>query len=111
MIKVVNLKTSDYDTFIARPSKWGNPFSHLPSDKCAAEFKVGSRKEAIEKYEEWIRQQPELMAALHELDDKVLGCFCWPAACHGTVLVKLREEQLRNLPPATTQAALEHGSS
>jgi hypothetical protein len=29
------------------------------------------------------------MAALPELKDKILGCYCKPLACHGDVLVDL----------------------
>lgn len=83
MIRVVHLKKEQYDVLIARPSKWGNPF---------AIGKDGTRKEVIEKYEQWIRSQPDLMNELLELDHKVLGCWCKPNACHGDVLVKLIEE-------------------
>jgi len=90
--KVVHCKKEPYDVYIGRPSKWGNPFTHL-NDTTRAQFKVATREEAIEKYEEWIRQQPQLLADLHELDGKVLGCWCKPQACHGDVLVKLINEQ------------------
>jgi hypothetical protein len=56
---VVNCrKTKNFDIYIGRPSKWGNPFSHKDSD--LAEYKVKTRKEAIEKYKEWILTQPQL---------------------------------------------------
>jgi len=95
--KVVHCKKEHYDVYIGRSpdpvkGKWGNPFTHL-NDKTRAQFKVATREEAIEKYEEWIRQQPQLLADLHELDGKVLGCWCKPQACHGDVLVKLINEQ------------------
>jgi len=87
MSKVVNLKTSAYDVFIGRPSKWGNPFSHR--ENTIAEFKVSSREEAISKHREWIKTQPELMDSLHELKDKTLGCYCKPKKCHGDNLIQL----------------------
>lgn len=79
MTKVVHCNKDSYDVFIGRPSKWGNPFV-IGAD--------GTRKEVIEKYEEWLLGQPELLADLHELRDKSLGCFCHPKACHGDVLIK-----------------------
>lgn len=82
---VVNCYKNNYDIFIGRPSKWGNPFK----------FEAGvsrSREYAIERYERWIQNQPELLAALPELDGKMLGCFCSPRPCHGDVLVKLVSE-------------------
>jgi len=88
--QVVHCKRSDYDIYIGRPSKWGNPFSHR--DGTSAEFKVGSRSEAIQKYEDWILTQPHLMADLIELRGKILGCWCVPRQCHGNVLAKLVEK-------------------
>lgn len=87
IMKVVHIKKAKYDIYIGRPSKWGNPYSH--KEGTLADFKVETREEAIQKYEEWIRQQPELMASLHELEGKVLGCWCAPLLCHGDVLLKL----------------------
>jgi hypothetical protein len=77
---VVHCKHEQFDIYIGRPSKWGNPFSI---------GKDGSRAEVIEKYAAWVMQQPELMSTVHELLGKRLGCWCSPAACHGEVLLKL----------------------
>jgi hypothetical protein len=44
--RVVHCKKSPYDIYIGRPSKWGNPYSHLSGT--LAEYKVSSREEAIE---------------------------------------------------------------
>ncbi len=88
--KVVHCKRDRHDVYIGRPSKWGNPFSHLSGT--SAKFRVATRKEAIKKYEQWIRMQPNLMSALHELTGKVLGCWCSPLSCHGDVLVRLANE-------------------
>jgi hypothetical protein len=86
---VVHCKKSDYDVYIGRPSKWGNPFSH--KEGTIAEFKVNGRAEAIKKYEEWVLTQPHLMSSLIELRGKTLGCWCSPKPCHGNVLSKLVE--------------------
>ncbi len=64
-------------------SKWANPFK---VDK-------DGREGAIEKYEEHIRKTPELMESIGELDNKILGCWCYPEACHGDVLMKLLVEK------------------
>lgn len=90
--KVVHCKKEKYDVYIGRPSKWGNPYSHLPNT--LAKYKVATREEAIEKYEKWIRNNPELLVDLPELEFKVLGCWCKPNySCHGDVLVKLLKER------------------
>ena len=91
MGKVVHCKRDAYDVYIGRGSKWGNIFSHKHGTQ--ATHVVATRAEAIAQYEAWIRTQPQLMAALHELDGKVLGCWCSPIPCHGDVLVKLVQEQ------------------
>ena len=90
-MKVVHCKKEAHDVYIGRPSKWGNPFSHLAGTK--AMYQVASREEAIQRYEEWLRSQPELMSALGELKGKVLGCWCSPKACHGDVLLRLANER------------------
>lgn len=82
--RAVHCKKDPYNVYIGRPSKWGNPF-HVNLD--------GDRGEVIAKYEAWLRQQPELMAALPEIRGLVLGCWCAPLPCHGDVLVRLANEE------------------
>ena len=87
---VVHCKRAPHDVYIGRPSKWGNPFTHLPAvARRPGMVLVASRDEAVARYEAWLREQPELMAALPELRGKVLGCWCAPQACHGDVLARL----------------------
>lgn len=78
-------KTRDryYDVYIGRPSRWGNPFQ-IGRD--------GTRTEVIEKYERWIKTQPQLLADVHTLRGKRLACWCAPQACHGDVLARLADE-------------------
>lgn len=86
-MKVVHCKKTDYDVYIGRPSKWGNPFSH--SNGTLAKYKCKTREESISKYHDWIKTQPGLMSSLHEIRGKVLGCWCSPKPCHGDVLIVL----------------------
>lgn len=81
---VVHWKHSDYDVDIRRPAKWGNPF------KIGVD---GTRAEVIKKFEDWIREQPHLLADIEELRGKRLGCWCAPKPCHGDVLVKILTER------------------
>lgn len=85
--KVVHCKKEGFDVYIGRGSKWGNPFSH--KEGTLAEHVVGSREEAIAKYEEYLLNNQELVDALPELKGKVLGCWCKPKACHGDVLLRM----------------------
>ncbi len=67
-------------------SKWGNPFS------------VGKygRDECFKKFTEYVRANHELMNSIHELDGKILGCWCYPEKCHSEILLKLVEEYKNN---------------
>lgn len=65
---------------IDRRSKWGNPF-RIGKD--------GTRIEVIEKYREYIKGRPDLLAQLQELEGKHLLCWCAPKPCHGDVLIEL----------------------
>jgi hypothetical protein len=80
---VVHCKRTPHDVYIGRPSKWGNPF---------AIGRDGTREQVIARYERWLLEQPELLAALPELAGKTLGCWCAPRACHGDVLARLARQ-------------------
>jgi hypothetical protein len=94
--KVVHCKKEKYDVYIGRPSKWGNPFTHIKDKKTKAEYIVSSRGEAIEKYKQWITEGEGkyLLKDLHELQGKTLGCWCKPKPCHGDILVELLKSKL-----------------
>lgn len=71
--------------YIGRPTRWGNPF------KVGVD---GDRQAVIEKYEKWVRDQPDLIALIKKhLKGKDLVCFCAPKACHGDVLLKIANEE------------------
>lgn len=91
---------SEYDVFIGRGSKWGNPWSHLQSKYQTKT--VSTRKEAIIKYYQWLIGNPELLAEIPSLIDCKLGCYCYPNLCHGDILgliadsIKIGENILEN---------------
>jgi hypothetical protein len=80
--RVVHCRKEKYDTYIGRPSKWGNPHRLKEGE---------SRDDCIAKYRDWLMAQPNLLAALGELKGKVLGCWCKPQKCHGDVLAELAD--------------------
>lgn len=80
--RVVHCKKEQYNVYIGRPSKWGNPFTI---------GKDGTREEVIEKFEQYIRSS-DLINDIEELRGKTLGCWCSPKPCHGDVLIKILEE-------------------
>lgn len=88
--KRVHHRKEDYDILICRPSKWGNPFSSKQNS--TAKYKVPTRGESIERYREWILrgEGKYLLDDLHELEGKILGCWCDNnQPCHGDILVEL----------------------
>lgn len=89
MNRVVNLNQEDYDIFIGRGSKWGNPYTHIKDRQTLADHIVDTREEAIESYRDYILNNEDLMNSLSELEGKVLGCYCKPQSCHGDILLEL----------------------
>jgi len=88
-MKVVHCKEEFYDVLIDRTTKWGNPFI-IGRD--------GDRDEVCDKYITWFPTQSTLMASLHELTGKTLGCWCkskrFPnRRCHGDFLLKAANEK------------------
>lgn len=80
--RVVHCKRAQHDVYIGRGSKWGNPFKI---------GEHGTREQVIAKYERWLNHQHALLADVHTLKGKTLGCWCAPQACHGDVLAKLAD--------------------
>ena len=74
--------------YVGRPSKWGNPFSHLPGT--AAQWQVNSREQAIELYRQWILGKVGMVEMIRrELRGKHLVCWCAPLPCHANVLLEI----------------------
>jgi hypothetical protein len=95
MKKVVHCKIDKFDVYIGRPSIWGNPFSH--KDGTQALFKVESSEEAVAKFKEYLKSNKMLMSKIHELDNKILACWCKTsknpnAPCHGDAIIEVLEE-------------------
>lgn len=92
---MVHCKKAIYDVYVGRPSHFGNPFSHKKGT--LAQFHVASVEDAVREYENWVRNQPSLVAKIkRELKDKTLGCWCKHSGdepCHGDVLVKIANEE------------------
>ena len=85
---VVNCKTDQYDVYIGRPSKFGNPFSHRHGTQ--AECVVDTREEAIECFKNYLFATPKLLKAVRmELKNKILGCHCGVLQCHGEILAEI----------------------
>jgi hypothetical protein len=100
---LVNVKyTNDFDVLIARPSKWGNPWSHK---KYAFAKHVKNREIALQKYKEYLLQNKELMDDIESLRGKKLGCYCInssevkvgdPYVCHGQIIIEILNQKVSN---------------
>ena len=86
MCEVVNIN-KEYDVYVGRPNKWGNPFTHLEKHTLA-EYKVESVDEALEKYEKYLLENKELFDSLSELKYKTIACWCKTKKCHAQIIKK-----------------------
>lgn len=76
--------------YVGRPSKWGNPYSHLVDSRNRQVTHVPTRAAAVAAYRLWLLAHPELVAATRvELRGKDLVCWCHPFACHADVLLEV----------------------
>lgn len=92
-------------------SIWGNPFrmdtmktvttdrgSGAPKKERGKAYNMvsierdGTREDCIQKYSDWVKTQPQLMARIPELKGKRLGCWCHPKPCHGDILKAMADE-------------------
>lgn len=64
---------------IDRETEWGNPYV-VDED--------GTREEVIGSFAVHLANKPSLRQRCGELRGKVLGCWCYPHACHGEALIR-----------------------
>lgn len=88
----------DGERYPKRSSPFQNPFKI---------GKDGDRDEVIDKYRSYIIDNIEkneiLMKQLINMKGKRLGCWCYPDACHGDVLLELIDMYTK---PSTTQPSI-----
>jgi len=83
-MKVVNLRKAKHTIYIGRGSIFGNPF---------VMGRDGGRKQVIEKYEKYLVNNKKVLDAIYNLSkDAILGCFCSPLDCHGSIIIKIWKE-------------------
>jgi len=76
--------------YVGRPTKWGNPFSHIHDGMTTAKWITRNREESIQRYEEWLHEpkQDKLRADMRqELQGKELVCWCAPQDCHARIIM------------------------
>lgn len=86
---IVNIRKEACDVYIGRACRGhpGSPFGNP--------FKVGrdgGSDECLVKFEAWfherLRADPAFRAQVLALKGKRLGCWCYPARCHGDILAE-----------------------
>lgn len=85
---VVNKRDEQYDVYIGRGSRWGNPFPMKENTKA-------ERDRVCDEYEKYFWES-DLVNHLDELRGKKLGCFCKPKRCHGDFLAKLVNDKYKD---------------
>lgn len=76
-----------YDVYIGRPSKYANIFTNKESKFDV--IKTESRKESIERFREYLRNNTQLQKDIEELRGKVIACWCDEnQSCHGDVIIE-----------------------
>lgn len=90
---------------VARPSKWGNPFSVHPQHEPgriwnpSGAISVPTTEDAVACFREMLPQSEERMTAIGELRGKNLACWCKNAdrhenyvPCHADVLLSIAND-------------------
>lgn len=83
--RVVNKRDEPHDVYIGRGSPLGNPYP-INDD-------IGdTRRVVIDRYRLWLWKEIKdgriTLEYLRSLEGKKLGCYCYPRACHGDIIVQ-----------------------
>lgn len=57
-----------------------------PQERNFRQIQSATKKQAVQKYKEYLKSNPLLLSRLHELKGKRLGCWCKPGLCHGDAM-------------------------
>ena len=94
---------------VARPTKWGNPFTIASAKEAGYD-----RATAVSAFRDWLAGDPwacgcredyedrrqTMIANLEELRGKDLACWCpLEVACHADVLLEVANRPIRSLDP------------
>lgn len=108
-INIVNKHShvkTEWDYYIGRGSKLGNPYTSKRNSKYPNVIIVNSKEEAIELYEKYLVEQLEdneydiytafagMLLILHKYNKINLVCYCSPQPCHGNIIKKYLKQLL-----------------
>lgn len=83
---VVHVMRDSYDVYVGR---WNPKIPHESRSIWHNPFREGTREENIQKFIDYLAEQPHLLEQLHELKGKRLACWCAPRDCHADILAEL----------------------
>jgi len=85
---VEHVRYGTFTKYIGRPSIFGNPYT-LGID--------GTREEVIAKFKKYFYNRIETDKHFRDqvlgLKGHILGCYCFPKACHGDVIIEWLENE------------------
>ena len=108
-IHVYNLTTEEKSGpnvfYCGRGSVLGNPYTHIKDKETKAKYVVGTREEAIDRYEHYFDimygSNKDFTAAVDKIyekyrsgEDVYLGCYCKPKSCHCDIIVNRLRKKL-----------------
>lgn len=99
-MKIVNIKTHNIDwnsgsfLYIGRENKFYGVKESIFKNPYVI-GRDGERSEVIRKFAQYAIKNKQIMDNLHLIDGKTLVCYCDidKEACHGQILIELRERQ------------------
>ena len=96
---LVNLYDVDEQEWVKNPNNLyiGRKTERLEGSKWANPHPIrgrNNRKIVVNRFEQYIRNNRELLKDIHQLKGKTLGCWCHPQLCHGNVLLKILNETM-----------------
>jgi len=85
---IEHVRYGTFTKYIGRPSIFGNPYTIGPD---------GTREEVIDKFKKYfynkIETDKHFKNQVLELKGHRLGCYCYPKACHGDVIIEWLENE------------------
>jgi hypothetical protein len=88
-MKVAHVRDRTFTVFIGRPSVFGNPFIVGVH---------GTRKQCIKQFEQYVWKSQRVLDAIRALKrNAILGCYCTPKPCHGTVIIAVYKSLTRHI--------------
>jgi Domain of unknown function (DUF4326) len=115
MVSVVNIHDEPCDIPVCRPTKFGNPYSHLLTKMLPVGLHVQTREDAVSKFAQFFYSENgrrlRERALLEIPNDAKVGCHCAPKTCHADIIagyLNWKRDYKFDGPKARTKLCLNH---